>query len=193
MLLNSVITDINYMIKEELGVKGPEKLMTLKGNICQARPPPSSRGTSHKDCFRKCCILQNRLFRHVKATTGVWKLIFTKLINIVPLEQCHHKPMGMYCGGGLLNFSKGCLHTGDDPGEQWSRRDNFQVHSIYLVQCIAFWVHYLHKNVFTTQRYRSSKDALHWWEVWGPSAILRWLSRFTWRAYSQATKVRISE
>ncbi len=71
MLLNSVITDINYMIKEELGVKGPEKLMTLKGNICQARPPPSSRGTSHKDCFRKCCILQNRLFRHVKATTGL--------------------------------------------------------------------------------------------------------------------------
>ncbi len=31
---------------------------------------------------------------------GSVKLIFTKLTNIVSLEQSHHKPMGMY-GGGL--------------------------------------------------------------------------------------------
>ena len=26
------------------------------------------------------------------------KLVFTKFVNCVPLEQCHHKPIGMYSG-----------------------------------------------------------------------------------------------
>ena len=52
----------------------------------------------------------------VKATTEVWKLIFTKLINIVPLEQCHHKPTkGMYCGGLLfLGVLAQCSNGGDE-------------------------------------------------------------------------------
>ncbi len=32
---------------------------------------------------------------------GSLKLIFTKLMNHVSSDQCHHKPMGMY-GGGLI-------------------------------------------------------------------------------------------
>ncbi len=32
-----------------------------------------------------------------KATIGAGKPIFTKLINIVSLEQSHQKPMGMHC------------------------------------------------------------------------------------------------
>ncbi len=27
------------------------------------------------------------------------KLIFTKLITLVPLEECNHQPLGMYSGG----------------------------------------------------------------------------------------------
>ena len=27
------------------------------------------------------------------------KLVFTKLVNLMSLEQSHYKPMGMYCGG----------------------------------------------------------------------------------------------
>ncbi len=29
------------------------------------------------------------------------KLIFTKLVNLIPLEQCHHKPTRMYADGLL--------------------------------------------------------------------------------------------
>ncbi len=32
------------------------------------------------------------------------KLIFTKFVNLVPLEQCHHKLMGRY-GGDVLRFA----------------------------------------------------------------------------------------
>ncbi len=35
---------------------------------------------------------------------GSVKPIFTKLINLVPMEQFHHKPKGMY-GGGLLELA----------------------------------------------------------------------------------------
>ena len=44
----------------------------------------------------------------------VKKLIFTRLINIVPVEQGHHKPMGMYCGGLLCDgnsASRGPIYT----------------------------------------------------------------------------------
>ena len=34
------------------------------------------------------------------------KLVFTKVVNKVPLEQCHHKPIGMY-SGGILSFPPG--------------------------------------------------------------------------------------
>ncbi len=30
------------------------------------------------------------------------KLVFTKFVNLVPLEQCHHKCMGMYGGGFVM-------------------------------------------------------------------------------------------
>ena len=41
---------------------------------------------------------------------GSEKLVFTKFINRVPLEQCHHKPMGIY-GSDLLKLaSKGDHH-----------------------------------------------------------------------------------
>ena len=33
------------------------------------------------------------------ASQGSVKLIFTKLVNLVSLEQLHHKPVGMCCGG----------------------------------------------------------------------------------------------
>ena len=39
---------------------------------------------------------------YLRPPRGVWKLIFTKLINIVPLEQCHHKPTGMYADGPFM-------------------------------------------------------------------------------------------
>ncbi len=32
---------------------------------------------------------------------GSVKLISTKLVNHTSLEQCHHIPMGRYCGGLL--------------------------------------------------------------------------------------------
>ncbi len=33
---------------------------------------------------------------------GSLKLILTELINLVSLEQCHHKPMAIYSGGLLI-------------------------------------------------------------------------------------------
>ena len=45
---------------------------------------------------------------------GFMELIFTKLINLVPLEQCHHKPMRMYGGdhhGFVMVLVKGIKFT----------------------------------------------------------------------------------
>ena len=51
------------------------------------------------------------------------KLVSTNLTNLVPLEQFHHKPMGMYDGGflcdgmapaPLLQWHKVCEIGGDE-------------------------------------------------------------------------------
>ncbi len=45
------------------------------------------------------------------------KLVFTKFVNRVPLEQCHHKPIGMY-SGDILTFALGDNCASSLPLEQ---------------------------------------------------------------------------
>ncbi len=45
------------------------------------------------------------------------KLISTNLTNLLSMEQCHHKPIGMY-GGGVLNLSLGGKLASSPPLEQ---------------------------------------------------------------------------
>ncbi len=48
---------------------------------------------------------------------GSIEFIFTKLINLVSLEQFHHKPMGMYADGPafFLGVIARCFNGRDEP------------------------------------------------------------------------------
>ena len=48
------------------------------------------------------------------------KLVFTKLVNHVPLEQCHRKAIGMY-SGDILTFALGDKFASSLPLEQRAR------------------------------------------------------------------------